>query len=408
MTNKDTVDYLIENNTYSINKFSNDFLPNSDADLNSTNICSPKNYYFEDERIYYLFIMCPIVFTGVFLNLISLIVFNDKSFNSVTFKYLRLITLTDLFICLILIPYCLTSYTQPYNKYDLYVRHFYLAYIYIPGANTAINLSTFLNLLVSIERLISVGWPTYKLKLFKPSRYYMSCFIVLGISIIFNIANFFLYGVELCQNHLQPRPFIMTKLWTIYGYIKEVITRILPIIALIIANIILIFIVRTSRKRMRKNLKITVDSPDGKKITIQNIFCCKKSNNKRTKKGSQEFVEMNDNLIKSQGNKRNRQDNQLTWMTIFVAVLYTASSLPMVFAYPGIIFSAEETMRLNYKIYAAWVNILESIQCSFRFLIYFCFTTQFRIVLLKMIGYNTDSKNKSTPEAKINDVKGHV
>ena len=101
------------------------------------------------------------------------------------------------------------------------------------------------------------------------------------------------------------------------------------------------------------------------------------NNNHTTNQLTVELI--SSNLVKKSTMKRNRSENQLTWMTIAVAVLYSASSIPMVFAYPGLLFSAEQTQTQTYKLYAVLVNILELIQCSFRFLIYFCFTTQFRL-----------------------------
>lgn len=126
----------------------------NNTDLSNESDCELSNSYYRFEAYSYLFVMCPLALIGIVLNLISLQVFRDKSFNTVTFKYLRLITLTDFFICIIIIPYCITSYTQPFNKYDLFVRQLYLAYLYIPGANFAINLSMFLNLLVTVERQV--------------------------------------------------------------------------------------------------------------------------------------------------------------------------------------------------------------------------------------------------------------
>ena len=97
--------------------------------------------YKDFEPYYYLYFMCPVALIGIFLNIVSLRVFNAKSFNAtVTFKYLRIIALTDLFICLIVLVYCITMYTPALNYVDLYIRHFYLAYIYIPFANMIVNL----------------------------------------------------------------------------------------------------------------------------------------------------------------------------------------------------------------------------------------------------------------------------
>lgn len=119
---------------------------------NHTSSCPLDIQYLPTEMYCYLFVMVPLAIIGIVLNLISLKCFLDRSFNSVTFKYLRLITLTDFFICVIIIPYCILFYTQPFNKYDLYARHLYLAFWYMPGANVSINISMLLNLLVTIER----------------------------------------------------------------------------------------------------------------------------------------------------------------------------------------------------------------------------------------------------------------
>lgn len=66
----------------------------------------------------------------------------------------------------------------------------------------------------------------------------------------------------------------------------------------------------------------------------------------------------------------------------------------MVFAYPGLLFSVEQIQTDYYKIFALLANILELIQCSVvRFLIYFCFTTQFREVFYKMLGFKRTKPN---------------
>jgi hypothetical protein len=213
-----------------------------DANLTSSAVCNSEIIYLDVEQYFYLFLMCPLAIIGIILNLISLKVFRDKSFNSVTFKYLRLITLTDFFICIIIIPYCITNYTQPFNKYDMFLRHFYLAYVYIPGANIAINLSTLLNVLVTIERLISVGWPTQRYTLFKPSRYYLSCVIVITLSILSNIANFFLYQIELCKSVL-PRSFTMERWWSFYGeYLSS-------LVFFFVFSLILLFLFKATPKK---------------------------------------------------------------------------------------------------------------------------------------------------------------
>lgn len=193
-----------------------------------------------------------------------------------------------------------------------------------------------------------------------------------------------------CKTQLIPRLFVMEKWWIAYGYIKEIITRILPITTLIIANIALVSIVRKSRKKMRKCTRFNIEFKKPEKISRwQRFVNCFSDSKNMTPTNSSNNVDSN-LLSKNTNNqnKRTRQEHQLTWMTICVAILYVATTLPMVFAYPGIIFSAEQTVLLTYKLYAATVNILELFQCSFRFLIYLCFMTQFRQMIFQMFSIN--------------------
>lgn len=368
---------------------------------NSSSECgSLKPLYFDWEPIYYLAIMCPIAFIGLFSNVFTFRVFLDKSFNSITFKYLKLITIIDFLICLTVIPYCLTSYTRAFNYVDLYLRNFYLAYIYFPMANLLITLSMYLNLLVTIERLISVGWPTKKYVLFKPSRYYLSVISVIALSVLVNLCLFFLYKAKYCASTIEPSAFSisMHAILDIFQVFKEIITRVLPLIILIISNVILICIVKKSRKKMRKNR----DSKK-RKATAASQQQQQNEQNKQTSSGeTTKFLcfcnranlcdnEKQQPKFKNQQMKRKvNQDNQLTQMTIFVAILYTATTIPMVFAFPGLIF--KDTSTPVYKTYAAWSNILELIQCSFRFLIYICFTTQFRQAIFKMLNIKTETQ----------------
>ena len=157
----------------------------------------------------------------------------------------------------------------------------------------------------------------------------------------------------MCKSDLMPRLFTIEKWWTVYGYVKEVLTRVLPIVLLIISNIVLIYIVRSSRKKMQESVNISYSSRasknlDKKFFTIS-CFCIKSKNENMNKNNLKDSTNrLLSTTAKPPPSKRNRQENQLTWMTIFVAILYTDSSIPMVFAYPGIIGTAAQTQRKMY------------------------------------------------------------
>jgi hypothetical protein len=373
-------DFLFINNQSNHQKKIFDFLKSSNKNdgftkipvvtisnsTNMTEICSIEPKIFLEEQIIYLCLICPLAAIGIILNILSIKVFNDKSFNTVAFCYLRLMTVFDLLICLIMIVYCLTGYTNAFNQYDFFIRNLYLAYIYIPLANICSNLATLMKLLVTFERLVSIRWPTKKYQLFKKSRYYLSCIIVALVSITFNFLYFFLYEVTMCS--LKPQKFIVqTIFWKVFGYIKEILMRVMPIFLLTGANALLIYTVKMSRKRMEKNIK-----------------------NKTT-----------NDAVDVAANRRSRQDNQLTSMTITVALMYSICSVPMVFAYPGLVFKNEELLSKKYRIYAALVNTLELMQSSFRFVIFYSFTTQFRQIFkskYSSICCSNSYKSSKTPE----------
>ena len=147
---------------------------------NGSTQCVYSISYFHAEHIIYLYIMTPIALIGIFLNSISIIVYSDKSFSTVAFKYLKLLSITDLFICIIVTPYFICFYSkQNTDEPGFKLRMHYLRFIIIPFSNIASNLATLFNLLVNIERLISVRFPTRKAKLFTTNRYILSCVVVL-------------------------------------------------------------------------------------------------------------------------------------------------------------------------------------------------------------------------------------
>ncbi len=69
--------------------------------MNSTKNCSVSLQYKFLEHIVYLYVMSPLCCIGLILNVINLIVFSDRSFKNLTFKYLRLIAFVDCITCIL-------------------------------------------------------------------------------------------------------------------------------------------------------------------------------------------------------------------------------------------------------------------------------------------------------------------
>lgn len=182
----------------------------------------------------------------------------------------------------------------------------------------------------------------------KPFRFELSCGGTLFISLFLNGILFILYEAKRCQQTILATNFHLRfhKLLEIYQIIKEILTRVLPIMILIISNLVICLKVKRSHQNSKKNESISVSVHHSRSKTRKKSF----------------------------------QERQLTNMSIFVAVLYVSTTVPMIFAFPGLLF--KDTSTPVYKTYAALSNILELVQCSFRFAIYVCFTRKFRDRLL--------------------------
>jgi hypothetical protein len=126
---------------------------------------------------------------------------------------------------------------------------------------------------------------------------------------------------------------MMQKWWSVFGYTRELLTRVMPIVLLVIANIILIGIVRSSRNRMKKNRGTALKhTPSNLTIPTHETteFLENKTNNNTNMTDKNTKGKNVCNNKKTTPN-RNRQENQLTTMTIFVAIMYVISSIPMVY-----------------------------------------------------------------------------
>jgi hypothetical protein len=348
--------------------------------------------YYDHEQIIYLYVLSPLALIGILLNALCVYIYGNRSFStsSTAFKYLRYLSVVDLLICCIQLPYTLSFYTQAANKHDYLRGHLFLIYIYLPIANMLSNLATLLTLLVTIERLVSVKWPTRKARLFSSSRFCFSCMLAIAISVAVNFVYFFYFRLNNCYD-LEPNKFTNTFFMKSFTYIREALMRIIPILIMSVSNTIIIRTVRASRRRMKRSAKATTPhlidqsneqaSPGKPSMLALNNLVNDNSMMIDLVESKQADAKEKRPLVKKvKKAQKLKKDNQITYMAIFVFVLYTIGSVPMLIVIPNVFFSNEQLQTFEYKELAAIANLLELSQSFLRFFIYFCFTTQFRLV----------------------------
>lgn len=169
------------------------------------------------------------------------------------------------------------------------------------------------------------------------------------------------------------------------------LTRVMPIVMMIVSNIMLICIVKSSRNRMKQKKPSNEINHNSNRCSFRSIIDIFKK--KSTTDSPQQKIENNEchrNLLRNHTNKRNRQDSQLTLMTICVAIFYITCSVPMCFL---IIIGSPASLGSLYKHFAGICNSLELFQCSVRFFIYYFFTTQFRLEFKKNFKFLFEEKH---------------
>ena len=378
--------------------------------------CSVSLEYRLIEHIVYLYVMSPLCLIGLLLNVISLIVFSDRSFKNLTFKYLRLIAFVDCTTCTLVFIYCITNYTRPHTFKDKYFRIWYLVNVYFPLANITAACNVLLTITVTIERLVSVRWPMKKQRLFSSSRVLLTLLICFLFPVLANSVNFLVFKVGPCNS------FAVTAIATMQAYAyfsmsKEILLRFMPICILICSNCLLLSTVRAANQKFKPPKKTIAESariPFRVTTATANVFLQPASNGSDSVPSSRFFTydapSQTDNLLSTSSlsgestvstsgpqressvsitstNKmhlrKQQQEKQLTIMLVWLTTLYLCGQIPMLFAYPGFVF--KDVLASAYKHYALVVNLLELTTYLANFFIYIVFTTQFRQVFLKKL-----------------------
>lgn len=356
--------------------------------------CSVALPYRFLEHITYLYVMSPLCIIGLLLNVINLLVFADRSFKNLTFKYLRLIAFVDCITCILVFIYCITNYTRPRTLNDKFFRTWYLVNVYFPLANITAGCNVLLTITVTIERLISVRWPMSKQRLFSPRRILITLLICFLFPILANSVNFLVYKVGQCNN-LDVTTIATTKEYKYFGVCKEILLRFIPICILICSNCLLLSTVHAANRKFKPEKKKVVppiNSAGGSTLPINGC------ETKGTKQYINESQSQTDSLLTeertentpspnpltviSSANKmhlrKQHQEKQLTIMLVWISTLYLCGQIPMLFAYPNFVF--KDTSKVSYKYYALVVNLLELITYLANFFIYMKFTTQYQQV----------------------------
>ena len=196
-----------------------------------------------------LFLATPFSLAGIILNSINLYVLSNKKFKSkIIFSYLKVYSLNSLLLSLTLSTYFNISYNY-FDMTNTFLVRAYSSKVYIPVVTILAFFSGFLDILISVERLLDFFPNVKKLTSLK------SCFILLPIVILITLPYFFIYypahlDVNLSQTetfrlyYIGLSDFGKSSIGQMVNYALFFIKDVLVFIIEIVLSIILVALLR--------------------------------------------------------------------------------------------------------------------------------------------------------------------
>ena len=134
-----------------------------------------------------LFLATPVSLAGIVLNMLSFYILSNKKFEfKIIFSYLRVYSFNSMLLCLVLSTY----FSSTYNYFDAtnsFLSRAYTSKVYIPIVTVLAFFSGFLDILISVERLLDF-YPHIK-----KTISLKSCFILMFVVVVITLPYFFIY-----------------------------------------------------------------------------------------------------------------------------------------------------------------------------------------------------------------------
>ena len=220
-----------------------------------------------------LFLATPVSLAGVLLNSLNFYVLSNKKFESkIIFSFLRVYSLNSLLMCLVLSTY----FNITYNYFEItntFIFRAYSSIVYIPIVTVLAFFSGFLDILISVERLLDFFPNARKLTSLK------SCFILMLVVILITLPYFFIYypahlDVNLSQNETFRLYYIGLSEFgqsSIGEVVNNVLFFIKDVVAFIVEIVLNISLVVLLRKHVNKKIKVITLTPDSNPVNNHQI-----------------------------------------------------------------------------------------------------------------------------------------
>ena len=243
-----------------------------------------------------LFLATPVSLAGILFNSISFYVLSDKKFESkIIFSYLKVYVFNSLLLSLTLSTYFNISYNY-FEITNTFLGRAYSSIVYIPTVTVLAFFCGFLDILISVERLLDFYPHIRKPTSLKP------CFISMFMVVVISLPYFFIYypahlDVNLSENesfrlyYIGLSEFGQSSIGKVVNNGLFFVKDVLVFIVEIVLSIILVVLLRKHNKKkavMKKSSlrlnNLSPASPCDRSDSSSQFICkstslaCKKNN----------------------------------------------------------------------------------------------------------------------------------
>ena len=317
------------------------------------NKCSTDFIYFG-----YVYVLTTVTTLGTIFNVINLLVFHQKSFNSkiasATLTYLTGLAVADAIASFGFILLGPSRCHPDVNSSLKYVWNLYEMFIFLLSVNTFGQASVWITLVISAERCIFITWYaglTGNKDGICPNKTKAIVVTIFAVSIIFNIPFWFYYDVSatLETGTTTMSDFTDSLIFEIWSWARVILGKIIPIIGVIVFNVILMKVTWINNKKY------------GTMNMASNMF-----------------------------QKRQSAQERMTAMLLSISMVFAVSHAMEPFLVPSVynemVGPCGDSTDLYYTLLMVF-NTAESVSFASNFICYCCFNKHFVESLKDMFRY---------------------
>ena len=359
---------------------------------NSTNLTADDIALEHIENFLYGILMPILSFLGIIGNILNLVVLTRPNLMKiVTYTYFRAMAIADLgtMITVLIFVFELTG-----GKAKSYLGSLFQAHVTLALLNAFVGSSVLTIVAVTFERWLSICHPLQAKNIQSPLRAKIIIACAWIVSFVLYLPYSFRKYVSECWNPLteqseynilEDKDFTHSPAFNVYGWVRETLLRMIPMVLLVALNIRIVFALRTVQSRRRRLRGGVHNTTPKNQLKVSNH-----SAGRRTSEASAGGITRTSSTRHSEKQtpaqkleyRRLQEERRLVLLLIGIVVMFIICVTPaaILLCIPG----ADEDFTFGLKLFRAVANVLELTNYSLNFYVYVGCSSEFRMTFVSV------------------------